>query len=127
MSSPTYSAMSTSTAWRRKLVIPAPLSILTGGRTSSTLRPQCVRRPAASARGAIASIAARAASSSGAPRQWKATIAPLSSSRTRSLRTSAVSASRPNSWIRRTQSSTSGSSTASVQPARSSSAPCEPR
>ena len=63
--------------------MPAPLSILTGGRTSSTLRPQWVRRPAASALAAIESIAARAASSSGAPRQWKATIAPLSSSRTR--------------------------------------------
>ena len=44
--------------------IPAPLSIRTGGRTSSTLRPQWVRRPAAVARSAIASIAERAASSS---------------------------------------------------------------
>ena len=74
--------------------MPAPLSIRTGGRTSSTLRPQWVRRPASSARAAIASIAARAASSSGAPRQWKATIAPLSSTRTRARRRSAVSASR---------------------------------
>ena len=31
-------------------MIPAPLSILTGGRTSSTLRPQWVRKPAAWAR-----------------------------------------------------------------------------
>ena len=81
-SSPTYSAASTSVSARNDS-IPAPLSIRTGGRTSSTLRPQCVRRPAASARAAMASIAARAASSSGAPRQWKATIGPLSSSRTR--------------------------------------------
>ena len=69
-------------------MIPAPLSIRTGGRTSSTLRPQWVRRPAASALAASASIAARAASSSGAPRQWNATIAPLSSSRTRRRRRS---------------------------------------
>ena len=66
--------------------MPAPLSIRTGGRISSTLRPQCVVKPAFSARAATASIAACASSSSGTPRQCSAAIASLSSSRTRSLR-----------------------------------------
>ena len=61
----------------RKRLMPAPLSILIGGRTSSTLRPQWVRRPAACARSAIESTTALAASSSRAPRQWKATIGAL--------------------------------------------------
>ena len=38
-----------------------------------------------------------------------------------------MSASRAKSWIRSAQSSTSWSTTGSVQPARSTSAPCEPR
>ncbi len=67
------------------------------------------------------------ASSSRAPRQWKATIAPLSSILTRLRRSSEVSASRPNSRILRAHSCSPGSSIASVQPVRSSSAPCEPR
>ena len=51
LSSPTYNAVSIpSPASLRNLMMPAPLSILIGGRTSSTLRPQWVRRPAASAR-----------------------------------------------------------------------------
>ncbi len=64
--------------------MPRPLSMSTGGRISSTLRPQCVRRPALSARAATRRTAASAASSSGAPRQWNAAIARLSSDRTRS-------------------------------------------
>ena len=70
------------------------------------LRPQCVVKPAFSARSATASIAACASSSSGTPRQCSAAIASLSSSRTRRLalqvvverlvaRTSARAASTP--------------------------------
>ena len=106
---------------------PAPLSIRTGGRTSSTLRPQWVRRPPASARAAIASIAARAASSSGAPRQWKATIGPLSSMRTRRRRSSAVSASRRSRGSAGPVLRPRGRPPARSSPARSTSAPCEPR
>ena len=50
-SSPTYTAAFRS-ASRSRRRMPRPLSMSTAGRTSSTLRPQCVRRPAASARSA---------------------------------------------------------------------------
>ena len=79
---------------------PRPLSIATGGRTSSTLRPQCVARPAASARSATSRTAASAASSSGAPRQWKAAIASLSSARTRRRCSAGVQASRAKARTR---------------------------
>ena len=70
----------------RRTALPFPIG--TGGRSSSTLRPQWVSRPAACASAAMPSSRVRAASSSGAPRQWNATIGPLSSSRTRSRRRS---------------------------------------
>ena len=50
---------------RSRPTIPAPLSIRTGGRISSTLRPQWVTKPASSAASATSSIAASASSSSG--------------------------------------------------------------
>ncbi len=70
--------------------MPMPLSSATGGRTSSTLRPQCTTKPSRSAAAAISCTAASAASSSGAPRQWKAAIASLSSLRMRRRWCSAV-------------------------------------
>ena len=75
----------------------------------------------------MSATAPSAASWSGAPRQWNATIAPLSSRRTRSRRASAVSSELPNSRTRRAHSATAGSSLASVHPGRSCSAPWEPR
>ena len=66
----------------------AALVDVDGGRTSSTLRPQCV----AQARGlrALGHLAhgRSAAASSGAPRQWNAAMARLSSARTRRRRSS---------------------------------------
>src|SRR5205823_14650480 len=47
-----------------------PLSMGSGGRTSSTLRPQWTWNPASSAASAISLTLSRAESSSGAPRQW---------------------------------------------------------
>ena len=82
-SSPTYrAAAGGSSASSQRM--PRPLSIGTGGRISSTLRPRWVSSPASSAASSSAATATSAAPSSGAPRQWKATIAPLSSRRTRS-------------------------------------------
>src|SRR2546423_1164000 len=96
--------------------MPTPLSIRTGGRTSSTLRPQWVWKPACSASRAISSTAAAAAASSGAPRQWKAVMAPLSSSRTRRRARAALSVSRAKACTRRRQARSSGSTCGSTPP-----------
>src|SRR5262249_45088494 len=81
-SSPTYIAALISDP-RSSAGIRRPLSMRIGGRTSRTLRPQWTTKPSSCARAAISSTAAAAASSSGAPRQWNAAIASLSSLRTR--------------------------------------------
>ena len=70
---------------------PGPCRTRTGGRTSSTLRPQWMASPSASASAASSSRCACASSSSGTSRQCSATIGPLSSMRTRSRRSSGVS------------------------------------
>jgi hypothetical protein len=73
--------------------MPRPLSSATGGRTSSTLRPQWVARPARSAAAGDVAHRRSARARPGAPRQWKAMIGPLSSTRTRSERSSSPCAS----------------------------------
>ena len=96
------------------------------GRSSSTLRPQCVASPAASASPATSFTRASAVSSSGAPRQWSATIGPLSSIRTRSRRRSGLSRSRTNCFTRPSQLLKAGLVRGLAAPGSSSSAPCEP-
>ena len=108
-------------------MIPAPLSIRTGGRISSTLRPQWEVKPARSAAAATSSIAACASSSSGTPRQCSAAIASLSSSRTRSLRRSSVKCSWAKFWTRRVHACSSRSTWGAIAPGISTSEPCEPR
>ena len=76
-------------ASRSRRRMPRPLSMSTAGRTSSTLRPQCVRRPAASARsatlahGPLRGRPRPARRASGTPRSAR-----LSSARTRRRRSS---------------------------------------
>ena len=102
------------------------MPIGTGGRISSTLRPQWVHSPSATASEAIRRTSAWAASSSGAPRQWKLMIGPLSSIRTRSARSSGVSRSRANPWTSGRNRAKSGITRASLLSGSSSSAPWRP-
>ncbi len=124
-SSPAYSAAA-GRARSHRVRTACPLSTGTGGRISSTLRPQWVARPAVSASAASPSSRVREASSSGVPRQWKATIGPLSSIRTRSTRSSGVSCSPANSRTRPSQVAKAGTVVAAPAPGSSSSAPWEP-
>ena len=107
--------------------IPAPLSIRTGGRISSTLRPQWVTNPASSAFSATSSMALSEASSSGVPRQCRAAIASLSSRRTRSRRSFSPKASCAKACTRRVHACSSMSSSGAIEPGLSTSLPCEPR
>ena len=106
-----------------------PLSIGTGGRISSTLRPQWIARPAASAsRGDPLAARPCAASSSGAPRQWKRDDRALvldphaqrgAARACRARRTKRLHAPLPALEGRRRRA-------ALAAPGSSSSAPCEP-
>ena len=112
---------------RSSETIPAPLSIRTGGRISSTLRPQCALKPAFSAASATSRTAASASSSSGTSRQCSAAIASLSSSRTRSLRSDSEYASRAKFCTRRVHACSSRSISGAIEPGCRISDPCEPR
>ena len=101
---------------RSSETMPAPLSIRTGGRISSTLRPQWVVKPAFSAASATSRTAFSASSSSGTPRQCSAAIASLSSRRTRSSRSFSPNASWAKSWTRRVHACSSRSISGWMEP-----------
>ena len=107
--------------------MPSPLLTRTGGRISSTLRPQCTSSPASGACWATPASHVSAARSSGAPRQWNALIGPLSSIRTRSrLRSRSSSRSATNPATLPCQLANASSSSGSFWPGAVTSAPWEP-